>query len=231
MLLLVWIVSVMIIPRVSVLAAGRAVDVPSVDEIANQKATNRTQLRNEFMDAMANFDNNKYEGSLDKNLMAFMDSLNTAREDKMTAFTNRLMEERYNRQVIQQRLALNLARISPSSSMTLAISRLAGTGLELSARFHDEAIAYQNIFAGFTKEKTGITAAGFMIYRVEENEDGSEPEKPEAIDAHEMPVFNYHEPSPGQTFAGAVVDFGILAIFNMLFFAGALVSFSKYDLR
>ena len=78
----------MIVPRVSVLAAGRAVEVPSVDEIANQKATYRAQLRNEFMDGMTSFDNSNYEGTLDKNLMDFMDSLHAAREDKMNVFNN-----------------------------------------------------------------------------------------------------------------------------------------------
>ena len=50
MLLVVWIVAALILPRTSVLLGGRAVDVLSVDEMAHQMAQLRSQLFSEHLD-------------------------------------------------------------------------------------------------------------------------------------------------------------------------------------
>ena len=51
--LVIWIVAVLIVPRASVLLAGRAVDVPSVDNIAAQKASYASGLWADFRTSMA----------------------------------------------------------------------------------------------------------------------------------------------------------------------------------
>ena len=65
------------------------------------------------------------------------------RDKKMQEFSGSLNEERGNRQRAQSRLALGLARISPSASFSLAVSALAGTSLSLERSYKEAATAYQ----------------------------------------------------------------------------------------
>ena len=137
LLLVIWVVSVLIVPRASVLLAGRAVDVPSVDEIQAQKSRFNSQLWQEDKKKMSEFRPEKSEDmeKMMNQFNKFMDELSNERDAKEAEFSGRLNEQRYNRQKVQERLALNLARISPMTSMTCAASELAGTSLRLKNRY------------------------------------------------------------------------------------------------
>ena len=67
-----------------------------------------------------------------------------------------------------------------------------------------------------------------MIFRISTDNDTHQ--KP-AIDAREIPAFGFEQPSMAGALGAAAVDFGILALMNILFFAGAFVSFLRYDVR
>jgi hypothetical protein len=55
--------------------------------------------------------------------------------------------------------------------------------------------------------------------------------KPEPIDPAELPEFQYRQPPLESVVRASVLDLGILAIFNIVFFAGAFVAFLRYDVR
>jgi hypothetical protein len=228
----IWIAAVLIVPRASVLLAGRAVDVPSVDKLAAQKATFSRQLWREFRDELNSFKPPEQEDSEDiEALMTafnqYMDSATTKRDGKMDEFAGRLNEERFNRQKVQERVAFNLARISPAASLSLAASTLAGTSIDLKNRFHEEARAYRETFNAFMKEKTGINVGGRMImFKMNDDE-----ETPEPIDPGEIPAFQFLSAGFAGAVAASAVDIGILILFNLVFFAGAFIGFLRYDLR
>jgi ABC-type transport system involved in multi-copper enzyme maturation permease subunit len=232
-LLVLWIGSVLIIPRVSVLLAGRSVDVPSVDEIAAQKATFRRQLWKEFRDDMKNFrtPTDAKEDDIEAVMAAFnqfMDSVTAIRDEKMDEFAGRLNEDRHNRQVEQERLAFSLARLSPAASLSLVSAELAGTSLDLKNRFREQATAYRQTYNAFMKEKTGMNVGGRVImFKVDsENE-----EAPTQIDPQELPAFQYQMASMANLMGASIADMGILLLFNILFFVGAFVAFLRYDVR
>lgn len=228
-MLVVWIVSVMIIPRASVLLAGRAVEVPSVDELGAQKAAFGKDLWEEFRDDLSS-----YQGAKDEDIEVmmshfnkFMDSLTVSRDEKMSVYAGRLDEQRYNRQVQQQRVAFNLARVSPATSLSLATADLAGTSLKLKERYRAETIAFQKTFNDFLHEKTGRNIGGRMIIiRSDDEEEDKQP-----IDVGEIPVLQPQPSSLSLAVQSAAVDLGLLAIFNLIFFAAAFVSFGRYDAR
>ena len=232
-LLVAWIASALIIPHTAVLLAGRAVEVPSVDEISAQKATFARQLWTEYREGMKSF--SAPEGADQDDIEAlmahfnqYMDSLTAIRDEKMNEFAGRLNEDRHNRQAVQERVAFSLARLSPTASLSLATTALAGTGLELKNRFRVEATRYRQTFNEFMKEKTGMNVGGRMIMWKQSDE---EEEEPEQIDAEEIPAFEYRTASLADSLTAALPDLGILALFNFLFFLGAFVAFSRYDLR
>lgn len=228
-LLVIWIFTVLIIPRTAVLVSGRAVDVPSVDRVNYEKSVYQKQLWSEFQEK-----SNKFfqENSTDRENMrdVFQKFQTVSKEwrddnsEKMDLFTGQLNEERRNREAAQQRVALNLSRISPTATFSLAAAGLAGTSLELRQSFIEAANQYQDNFAAFMDSKQGD--GGFVVRR---DNDEEEEEKP--IGVQELPIFEYPEPSTRDVLSGALLDMGLLAFFNVVFFAIAFVGFLRYDVR
>ncbi|MCM2271334.1 MAG: ABC transporter permease [candidate division Zixibacteria bacterium] len=234
-LLVVWIGAVLIIPRASVLLAGRMVDVPSVDELASQKARLASQLMEEDRTRMSEFNTPPAAPGEDfepdkmlKLFNTFMDSLADARDKQMAEFGGRLNEDRANKQQAQERLAFSIARVSPSASFALATSALAGTDMFLKEHYRDQTMDYQQEYGKFMKEKTGLNPGGRMVIMLR---DDNENEKPKEIDPSEMPAFKYAPPAFAESFGRAIFDLGLLAFFNLLFFTGSVFGFLRYDVR
>jgi ABC-2 type transport system permease protein len=229
-LIVAWIFAVLIIPRSAVLIAGRAVDVPSVDEIGSQKARLASQLWGEDRDKMNGFkpattgDPQKMMQEFQK----FMQDLGDARDKKMQELASRLNEERTNRQAVQEHLALGLARVSPTATFSLAATRLAGTSLTLKDHYHNAAVGFQGDYAKFMLAKTGMNPGGNMVvFRMTSDND----QKPKTIDPHEMPEFQYVPMTFGEVLPQAMLDLLLLIGFNIFLFAVAYVAFLHYDVR
>jgi ABC-type transport system involved in multi-copper enzyme maturation permease subunit len=230
LLLSIWIFGALIIPRASVLLAGRAVDVPSIDETISQKAKFGSQLFKEERVKMTQFqptasgDPEKMVNEFNR----FMEDIADEREKKQNEFNARLNEDRDNKLRRQEKLSFNFARISPSTSMTLAATAMAGTSLDLKDHFADEASKYQKAFGDFMVEKTGSNPGGrMMMMKIKMGEE----EEPEQIDPDELPGFRYQSVSLAQSAKSALPDLGLLAIYNLIFIAGSFRAFGRYDLR
>ncbi len=229
MLLVIWIFAVLIIPRTSVLIAGRAVDVPTVDEIASQKNRLRSQLWNEDRKKMASFTPSR-KGDMEamhQEFQKFMEDLSNDRNNKMQDLADRLNEDRRNRQVQQEKLALSFANISPTASFSLAVTKLIGTSIDLKNHFLSEASGYQKSYGEFMKEKTGMNPGGGLIF-IRMRDDGEE-EKP--IDPKELPPFQYNRQPLTESVNHALPDMGLLVLFSVIFFVGAFIKFLRYDVR
>ena len=235
--LVVWIFAVLIIPRASVLISGRMVDVPNIDEITSQKNKYRMQLFDEDRPKMANFDATADPDLSEEEQMqdmmsrfsAFMGELSATRQEKMDIFGNRLNEDFTNKRRQQEKLALSLSRISPTSVFTLAITELAGTSVNLQNRFMDAAYTYQSSYANFMTEKTGSTRGGG--FRMIVITDGDDAEEPEPLDPNEMPQFQFTTQTAGIVAGNSMIDLSLLMLFNIMFFGGAFAAFLKFDLR
>ena len=232
-MLVIWIGAALVVPSSAVILAGRAVAVPSVDELNSQKASFARGLFRDFADAMKSFKTPEGTDPQDVQVLMgafqkFSDSLSTERNEKLKAFNGRLNEDRRNRQRVQERFALGLARVSPTASLTLSMAALAGTSLELKNRFYDEAEAYRTRFNDFIRDKTGVNVGGSMMVWRTTDDDG---EAPKAVDASELPAFTYRQAGFADSLSQAGFDLALLAVFNLLFFMGAFAAFLRYDVR
>ena len=226
LLLVVWIMFILIIPKVAVMIAGRAVDVPSVDEINSKKNQYAQQISREFMNKMSNF---KASPSADimKEFQKFMEKNNTERDDKMKALTEKLNQERRNKQDVQENLAFTLSRISPSASYSFVTAELAGTSLNLVRNYREQAENYQKTFAKFQTDKTGGTTGGGMTFVIRTEGDNKPPE----IKPSELPKFEFTQPRLSGSLSSSLSDIGLLFIFNLIFFGASYMRFLKFDLR
>ena len=230
-LLSLWIVTTLVLPRLSVVAADRFVTVPSLDEINSQKGRYMSQLWNEDRQKLQNF-TAPATNDMQAVMTAFnqyMQSIADEREKKFNELAARLNEERKNRQLEQQRLTALFSLLSPSALFTLVSSEAAGTSLRMEQSYLAQAKEYQQQFARFMKEKTGMNTGGFaMVFRMVTDDNA---EKPKPINIHELPPFTFTPPPMSEAALVIAGGCGILALFGILFTAGAVISFSRYDVR
>lgn len=228
-LLTIWILATLVLPRCAILLAGRAVDVPSTESLMSQKSRLSAQLWSEDQKKLSNFTpspGTKGEGIM-KEFQKSMDDLSGEREKKLREFSSKLNEERNGKLNEQLRLSFTLARISPASSFSLAATSLAGSSLALKREYQEAANVYQQTYANFMVEKTGMNPGGGMVFM--RMEIGGE--KPKPINPAELPVFEPKVITMKDTLSDALFDTGILVVFNLMFFACAFVAFLKYDVR
>jgi len=226
MMLVIWIMSVVVLPRVSVILAGRAVDVPSVDEVNSKKAKYNSQVYEDQFKKMAAFKTNVQGQAAFQEFQKFMGELQDESAQKMKEFTQKINEERSNRQAVQQNLAFNISRISPSACFSLAATNIAGTSLGLINDFMEQATAYQDVFKKFQEAKTGAAGGGGIVIITRSND-----EKEKNIDPKELPQFKYNPPDFGKALGKSIIDLVILIVLNLVFFFGSFIAFLKYDLR
>jgi ABC-type transport system involved in multi-copper enzyme maturation permease subunit len=240
-LLVIWVCSVLIIPRASVLIAGNLVDVPSMDDIYFQ----RTQLERQNSIEMNKRLNDLFE-ELNQDMAQsgdyspeaiekrqtrvdeFIEKIRDENNRKVEDLTGRLHEERRNKQIKQEKLAFGISRISPTALFTLVSSTLCNTSLELKNHFHQRASAYSKSFAEFIRGKTGRSIGNIKsIISI-----GDEPKKKsQPINPGEIPEFVYQSPELSVILKDALPDMAILLLFNLIFFCGSFIAFLRYDLR
>ena len=116
--------------------------------------------------------------------------------------------------------------MSPAAAFTLAATTLAGTSIELPQRFREQAIAYQAEYARFIFAKTGMNPGGAMMRRMVIG--GA---APAAINPAELPQFHFRPPRLAELLPAALGNVALLALAAVLFAAGAVVAFARYDAR
>ncbi len=229
-LVVAWVFAVLIIPRTSVLAAGRMVDVPSVDQVDFAKGMYSAQLFNDRMVAMQAWTQQNYQSDhrlMMEGMQAFTTEQQDLLDEKMRIFVEELNRDRDNKSNLRNNVAFSLARISPTASFSLAASDLAFTSMELRTSYLDAASEYQQEFAAFMRSKN-------VDYGGEQYVGHGAPvvvEEPPPIDTRELPLFAYEPPPASEAVGEALPDLGILFMFNAFFCAGAFVRFNRYDLR
>jgi len=229
-LLVIWIMAVMIIPRLSVITSGALIKVPTVAEINSKKAKLQTQLWNEEKKNLSNFKAPEGAGMPDvmNALNKFMKEKSEARENKLQQLANRLNEERGNKEIQLERLAFGFARLSPIAVFSLAAQEAVGTSLKLQEDLRKSALEYRSLYNRFMNEKTGGKANDAIRMYTSRPGDGEAPKK---INTREIPEYVFKPSSAIENFAGVVPEIGILVLFNIIFFAVTVYKFKKYDVR
>lgn len=241
-LLVIWVFSVLILPRASVLIAGNMVEVPSMEEINYQRRQLMRQNFKEmdeklfgFIRTMERPEPGKNDPELieknQKRINELLQEIMDENNRKLENLTSRLLEERHNVQGQQEKLAFRISRISPTAVFTLAGTTLCGTSLDLKYHFQQQAVAYTESYAEFMRQKTGrnIGGGGRIVIRLGEPEEKAK--QPQPINPREIPEFLYQLPGLSSVLRDALPDMALLMIFNLIFFSGAFLSFLRYDLR
>lgn len=223
-LLFIWVTFVTIIPKAAVMTAAQIKPIPSVHEVTAKKEAFLQQTSIEGQDRMREWlKENPSTPGMDPT--EYQEKFRQAIEDLQTELTvkidtnNAALERDYQvKKRSQQKLAVNLSRISPSSALMFGAMSLARTGIEEHERFLNGVRAFKPIFTKWINEK--------MMKSV--NMSTGEMGK---VDLSDMPQFTFKKEDFGKSLKRTLPDLGLMGFLIIFFFVGAYVSFIRYDVR
>lgn len=231
-LLFIWVIFIFIIPKAAVMASKQIMPVPSIHDVNAEKNLlmeavkmkqgrgGRMQIKNWWV---ANRPSFTKDGPPPEKVQEYKKLVETIQVDLMTAInakTKGLEADYQTKRRRQQMLAFNLSRISPSSAMTFSALRLAKTGIAERERFLDSIRTYKPVFGKWYIAK--------KVQHTEMNWARAQPPKPSFDD---MPRHEFIPESLSDSLYGIRYDLTIMILLNIILFAGAFVSFLRYDVR
>jgi len=223
-LLFLWVVFVMVIPKVAVITAGQVRPIPSVHEITAKKDAFLQQVQTEGQKGMQDWAR-KNAAEASKDVKAYQEKFRQFIQDYQQELTSKIdesnaaLERDYQlRKTAQQNLAVNLSRVSPASALTFGSMTLARTGVDEYDRFLAAARNFKPIYTKWINSKLGQSI----------NFQTGEQMK---IKVDDMPQFSIEPESLGKSLVRTLPDFVLMVLMIIVFFVGAYVSFLRYDVR
>jgi ABC-type transport system involved in multi-copper enzyme maturation permease subunit len=230
LLLSFWVSTVVVLPRVSFIAADAMRPAPSVHEHLAENArlgTERLEKHRELRRAWQ--ETHSVEGQefwrtpegRESFRLFYHDARYVADESVEPAF--RRLEESYkNRYQARFELAVALARPSPAFALKNAIVRVAGTGMTRDRRFRE---AYER----YLVMRTDWFRNGSTQFTLKQANPGKYGE-PEWV-LPELQPFSYAQPVLAEDVQSALLDFTLIVIWGALFLFGAAFVVLRYDVR
>ncbi len=220
-LLFVWVVFVMVIPKVAVVMASQMKPTPSIHEITAKKEAYLRQISVEYNKSLMEwvqknaptFPKDKVQEMLAKHVQDIQNEATTKID-----INNAALDSDYQlRRKAQQTLAVNLSRISPASALTFGSMTLARTGIDDYERFLASVRTYKPIFTKWINSKMGRNINALIGQ--------------DQINIDDMPQHSIGPESLSSSLARALPDFGLMIAMIVVFFVGSYVSFLHYDVR
>jgi len=235
-LLALWVALAMVLPKGSVVAAKLLMPIRSQEVVDLEKS--RVRIQND-LDVGAALEKliRSTPGIKDMSMDEFfkakraanpaIDAFEKAQAEIQGQFTARLnvdldkIDTEFERQKGRQAaLARTIARLSPVSCFVHAMAELAGTGFVEEAAWRRTRADFKRLLDREIASKQAMYVFGQISYG-SLNLDRKAPAPKVAA-----------EPVPLEARLAAVwIDLALLAIYGLLFFAGAYVSFLRYDVR
>ena len=242
--LFVWVLLALVIPKISTMIAEIVYPVRSKQIVDTEKAMVLAEIDKEQEKAEADLYRKVLaEAGLGVD-RAFDDTEETERardeydkqkepvlrkyQERISKEIRRIENDYANKRRIQAAIAANLSRISPVCCFTYALSEISGTGSAEVKNFSEKAQQFQD-----TVKQNHYNYFEYSEYRLENRWTGGYFRKDE-YDPGKASVphmSNYRHISFAKALSVCWVDIVLLVLFSVLFFAGAFVSFLRYDVR
>jgi len=152
----------------------------------------------------------------------------------LTNARNHVIEDHHNRMLAQVSSGWNLvcACVSPVVIYQRACEAIAGTGINHCVNLRRQIQRYQNDLMQYIRDEDSKDASSLHlifneVYCARYWKTISH--KPADFDT--VPKFQERDPPLGRSLKSAIWDIGLLAVFNLVIFAMAFVSFLRYDVR
>jgi hypothetical protein len=149
-----------------------------------------------------------------------------------TEATNQVRNEHHNRLLAQTLTGRNFTCLSPTVVYQRVSEVIAGTGISHCVSLYQQIILFQTDLKEYIRGKDAEdTDSLHLIYDEEICARYWKTISHKAVDFDTVPKFQERPMTLEQSLKLAVLDIGLLALFNLVFFAAAFVSFLRYDVR
>ena len=233
MMLFVWVLLVLAVPKVSPMIAKAIYPIESRNIVSLRGKTAREEITKEFnqkkleliQKCRARFAKEEARAQYDKEVIPVDQEC-----QRRIANEIRRIEENYiNKRNIQASIAMNLSRISPVSCLTYLISGLSRTGitetdtfLKNAQKYQDEVerIIYDNwTYRTYFEKDLHHHSRSWRVVK------GWDPRQVG------VPDMKYQHTSMTKILENGWTDILLLFLFNILFFVAGFLMFRKYDVR
>lgn len=225
-LLLVWVGLVILLPSL-----GRIIsDLSSKD-------TTKVELHRKLDEASKQISSDTFgenAGSMSSDLNSPINNP-PARAKYMTAkmnAKNQVLDEHHREMVAQVSTGRNWARLSPVVIYQRASEAIAGTGINHCVNLRRQIKQYQEELKQYLHDEDAKDPNSLhLIFPEEHCARGWKAISHKPVDFSTVPKFQERDLALGQSLKLAIWDIGLLALFNLVFFAASFVSFLRYDVR
>ena len=209
LLLLVWVCFAVFIPRTGGLLASRLAELRDEKTITRQASETTHEILNRY--------------GRDRFSAHWSPGEPLTRAAKIADAKQAIYNEYRQQQLHQVKLAQNISRISPTAIYQIGCETLVGTGIKHYERFFKKAMEYRRSLLQFTYEEYPFNPNLFL-------EDADRQQLSELnISVDKIPKFDDTPSDFSTAFAEASLDILLLFLFNMVFFMGAFLAFTRYD--
>lgn len=242
-LLLFWLLFVLAIPKISPLIAQVIYPVESRQVVDIEKSLVMTTLKDElFNKTFTLFDNSLHNHGLSPRTFRFnpgkqmaaheqaafdefisqRNDLQKEYDDRITSTLEKIEADYWAKRNTQNLIAANISRLSPVSCYNYIVSDLSGTGI------HE----INNLIKQAQRFQSSVKREIYDLFKIEHYGSSVRHHQPDNIDELEVPQMNdYTYLNTEDALRHTWIDFLLLAIYSILFFAAGYVSFLRYDVR
>ena len=219
---------------------GLVILMPSVGRIASDlssKNTTQVELHRKLDEASKQISSDKFgenAGSMATDLKSPMNNP-PAHGRYMTAqmnAKNQVLDEHHREMVAQVSTGRNWACLSPVVIYQRVSEAIAGTGINHCVNLRRQIGRYQDDLKQYIRgEDAKDPDSLHLIFPEEQCARSWKTISHKPVDFATVPKFQERDLALGESLRLAVWDIGVLALFNLVFFAASFVSFLRYDVR
>jgi ABC-type transport system involved in multi-copper enzyme maturation permease subunit len=223
-LLLLWAGFVILTPGLGRIFSGMSGEIPSGPELARKIREAGDQIHE-------NREKYAKDASIVDDNGCYVNPKATARFfNAKTESRNRLFEDYMNQMIAQVNFGRLFVQISPAVIYQSASEKIAGTGISRFWNLYQQLKRYQKTFKEFVLSVDQMDPDSHHVL-FDRQGDGRPYISQKPVDFSTVPCFQEQELALGQSLKLAIWDIGLLALFNLVFFTAAFVSFLRYDVR
>jgi ABC-type transport system involved in multi-copper enzyme maturation permease subunit len=227
-LLLIWVVLIILIPSLGRVFSDRLRRSPGVEEFERNKS-----------EAIQRVDDDMSAGKFGENAGRQTPNPKECNPPARARYANagadamnQVIEEHHNKMIAQAVVGRNLTCISPAVTYQRAAEAIAGVGINRCVNIYQQIKQYQAQLKEYIRDRDQEYTDSLHLLFDEEHsvaEWNAISKRPVSFET--VPKFQERDLALGRSLKLAIWDIGLLALFNLVFFAGAFVSFLRYDVR
>jgi len=216
-LLLIWVILTLVIPNLSPYVASQIQPASSIQTVEREKTGIEQEISRKNNEEFGKW----YQEAQKKNVPfeEIVEKWKTMQQEAQAEIdqAHRKVDEHFKRGLDAQIvLAKNLSKASPLSPFVYSVADISDTGVKERDHFLKTLSLYKDKWTQYVYSKITV---------------GSVQGGGEQFDTSDYPKFIYEESPLNDRIKGIFTDLLILAVWNILFFMGAYLSFLRYDVR